>query len=343
MEANVIRKMPFAFALVVLLVTTAAIAQTPPAAPSFAGKTVILKIGWPPGSGNHTIGRLVADHIGQHIPGQPKVIAQNQPGAATFALANYMYNIAPKDGTVLGYISQTAATEELVGNPAIQFKTAEFGWLGRVTSYNMVHVTWHTSKVRNIADALSHETTAGADAAGSTTYNYPFLMHKVLGSKFKMVTGYPGTAATALAMERGEVDGISTGWFTIKSVRKNWLDEKKINVLVQFLRERHADLPDVPTIVDLARTAEERQLFEMFASEGEIGKAILVPPGVPEPTLDVLRDAFMKMTKDPAFVADAERVQVELAPMPGDKLQKLIASTTGTPMKTVSWAKSIFK
>lgn len=318
-----------------------AFAQSPDA--TFAGKTVTLKIGWPPGSGNHIIGRLVSEHIGRHIPGQPKVIAQNQPGAATFALANYMYNIAPKDGTVLGYISQTAATEELLGNPAIQFKTEKFGWLGRVTSYNMVHTTWHTTKVKSIADAMLHETTAGADAAGSTTYNYPFLLHKVLGAKFRMITGYGGTAATALAMERGEVDGISTGWFTIKSARRNWLDEKKINILVQFLRERHADLPDVPTVGELARTPDERQLFEMFASEGEIGKAILVPPGVPEPVLASLREAFMKMTKDPIFIAEAEKVQVELAPLAGDKLQTLIAQTTQTPPKIVDWAKTVFK
>jgi tripartite-type tricarboxylate transporter receptor subunit TctC len=332
--------------VVVVLASSSAAAQSAMAqAPltSFSGTTLTLRIGWPPGSGNHIIGRLVADHLGRHLPGQPKIIAQNMPGAASFRLANYMYRIAPKDGTALGYISQTAATEELLGNPAVQFKTAEFGWLGRITSYNMVHVTWHTSKVKTIADALKIESTAGADAVGSTTYNYPFVMHKVLGAKFKMVTGYGGTAATALAMERGEVDGISTGWFTIKSARKDWLDHKSINILFQVLRTRHADLPNVPTMVDLARTPDEKRLFEMYASEGEIGKGIMVPPGVPAPTLAILRDGFMKMTKDPQFVADAERVKVELAPLAGNKLQELIGETTRTPPQTVAWAKSLFR
>ena len=319
-----------------------ALAQTPPS-PSFAGRTIALRIGWPPGSGNNVIGRLVADHLGRHIPGQPKVISQNMPGAGSFVLANNLYAIAPRDGSVLGLISQTAATEELVGNPAAQFETAKFGWVGRVTSYNIVTTTWHTTPVKTIADALVFETTAGADSVGSTVYNYPFIMNKVLGTRFKLVMGYEGTAATALAMERREVDGISTGWFTVKTARRDWLEHNRINILVQFLAERHPDLPAVPTIVELARTPEDRQLFQMYANEGEIGKSILAPPGIPPAILAMLRKAFDDMIVDREFVAEAERQQVELTPLSGEKMQALLANAAKTPPAVVARAKALFK
>lgn len=316
-------------------------AQTTP--PSFAGKQMALRIGWPPGSGNSILGRLMADHLGKHIPGQPKVVPQYMPGAGTFRLGVFMYTLAPRDGTVLGYISQTAPTEELVGNPAAQFETAKFGWIGRVASYNIVHTTWHTTPVKTIADAFVHETTVGADAVGSTVYNYPFILSRVLGARFKMVLGYEGTAATALAMERREVDGISTGWFTIKSARSDWIRDKKVNILVQFLGSRHPDLPHVPAISELARNAEERALFQLYANEGEIGKGIFTPPDVPAAILTTLRRAFDAMMVDPEFIADADKMQVERAPMKGEDLQALIASVARTPPDVVARARALFK
>jgi tripartite-type tricarboxylate transporter receptor subunit TctC len=313
------------------------------AQPSLAGKTVTLTIGYGPGSGNDVYGRLIARHIGKHIPGQPNVVPQNMPGAGSFKAANYLFQAAPKDGTALGYISQTAATEELLGSQAIQFKTAQFNWIGRIGSYNNVTIFWHTSRIKTIADALKMESTMGATGVGSAVYIYPNMMNKVLGTKFKIVSGYQGTAQTSLAMERGEVDGVTMGWFPVKTTKRDWVEQKKITILVQFLTERHADLPNVPTIVELARSPEEKQLFSLFANDGEVGKAILAPPGMPGATVAVLRRAFDAMVKDPEYLADAEKLQLEIDYMSGERLQKLIETVMATSPAVVERAKSVLK
>jgi tripartite-type tricarboxylate transporter receptor subunit TctC len=325
----------------IALGSAAASAQTPDQA--FANKTITLTNGYAPGSGNDIIGRLVARHIGKHIPGQPRVIAQNMPGAGSYKAANYLYSTAPKDGTVLGYIAQTAATEELLGNAAVQFQTAKFNWIGRMSSYNNVSIGWYTSKVKSIADAQKTESTIGATGVGSAVYIYPNVMNNVLGTKFKIVSGYEGTAQSALAMERGEVDAVTMGWFAIKATHKDWLDGKKINVFVQFLAERHPNLPDVPTIVEFARTPEEKLLFQLFANEGDIGKAILAPPGVPANVLTMLRRAFDAMVRDPEYVADADKLQLERDPTSGEKVQKLIEAVAQTPPAVVEHAKLLLK
>jgi tripartite-type tricarboxylate transporter receptor subunit TctC len=313
------------------------------AQPSFAGKTITLTIGYGPGSGNDVYGRLIARHIGRHIPGQPNVVPQNMPGAGSFKAANYLFQAAPKDGTSLGYISQTAATEELLGSQAIQFKTAQFNWVGRIGSYNNITITWHTSRIKTIADALKMESTIGATGVGSAVYIYPNMMNKILGTKFKIVSGYQGTAQTSLAMERGEVEGVTMGWFPVKTNKRDWVEQKKINFLVQFLTKRHPDLPNVPTIVELARTPEEKQLFSLFANDGEVGKAILLPPGVPPATVAVLRRAFDAMTKDPAYIAETDKLQLEVDSLPGEQLQELIAGVMKTPASVVARAKSVLK
>ncbi len=301
-----------------VLMSATVLAQGPVAAEaqqSFAGRTITLTIGYGPGSGNDVYGRLIARHLGKHIPGQPNIVAQNLPGAGSFKAANYLFQAAPKDGTAIGYISQTAATEELLGSQAIQFKTAQFNWIGRIGSYNNVTMFWHTARIKTIADALKLKSTMGATGVGSAVYVYPNMMNKVLGTKFKIISGYQGTAQTSLAMERGEVDGVTMGWFPVKTNKRDWVEQKKINILVQFLNERHPDLPNVPTIVELARSPEEKQLFALFANDGEVGKAILAPPGVPAATVAMLRRAFDAMTKDRDYLADADKLQLEIDAM----------------------------
>jgi tripartite-type tricarboxylate transporter receptor subunit TctC len=310
---------------------------------SFSARTVTLVIGYGPGSGNDVYGRLVARHLGKHIPGQPNVVAQNQPGAGSFKAANWLYAAAPRDGSVIGYIAQTAATEELLGSPAIQFKTAQFNWIGRIGSYNNITIFWHTSKIKSIADALKTESTMGATGVGSPVYVYPNMMNKILGTKFKIVSGYQGTAQTSLAMERGEVEGVTMGWFPVKTGKKEWVEQKKINYLVQFLTQRHPDLPDVPTIVELARSPEEKQLFSLFANDGEVGKAVFLPPGVPLATVAMFRRAWDAMVKDPEYIADADKLQLERDSASGEQLQKLIESVSATPAAIVARAKSLLK
>jgi tripartite-type tricarboxylate transporter receptor subunit TctC len=324
----------------VVCLANAGLAQTPE---TFAGKTVTLTIGYGPGSGNDIYGRLVARHLGKHIPGQPTVVPNNMPGAGSFRAANYMYGVAPKDGTVLGYISQNAATEELLGNPAVQFKTAKFNWVGRIGSYNNIVIFWHTSKIKTVADAQKSESTIGATGVGSAVYIYPNMMNRILGTKFKIVSGYQGTAQTSLAMERGEVEGVTMGWFPVKTTKQEWIEQKRLSFLVQFLAERHPDLPDVPAIVELGRTVEEKQLFTLFANDGEVGKAIFLPPDVPAATVAVLRKAFDAMVKDPEYIAETDKLQAERDSMPGERLQKLIEQVAATPPAVVERAKSLLK
>jgi tripartite-type tricarboxylate transporter receptor subunit TctC len=202
---------------------------------------------------------------------------------------------------------------------------------------------WHTSKVKTLADALAHEATLGATGVGSTVYIYPNVLNRVLGTKFKIVSGYEGTTQSALAMERGEVEGMSTGWFTVKTTKKDWLDNRKVNIIVQFVAERHPDLPNVPTMVDMARTSEERQLFRLFSNEGDIGKAIMAPPDLPPATLTTLRRAFDAMARDPEFIADADRLQVERESMPGENLQKMVEAVAQTPPAIIEHAKALLK
>ena len=312
-------------------------------AQNFAGKTVTLTIGYGPGSGNDIYGRLVARHLGKHIPGKPTVVAQNMPGAGSFKDAGFLYNAAPKDGTMLGYISQNAAVEELLGNPAVQFKTARFNWIGRIASYDNIIIFWHTSKIKTVADAMKEDATIGATGAGSAVYIYPNMMNKALGTRFKIVAGYQGTAQTSLAMERGEVEGVTMGWFPVKTGKQDWIKEKKISFLVQFLASRHPDLPDVPTIVELGRNDEEKHLFSLFANDGEIGKAVFLPPDVPAPVVVAYRKAFDDMVKDPEYIAETDKLQTEKDSMPGEKLQKIIEGVAATPRAVVERAKTLLK
>lgn len=327
--------------MMICAVPDTSFAQSP--AQTFADKTINLIIGYPPGTGNDIYARLFARHIGRHILGQPRVVPQNMPGAGSYKAASYLYNAAPRDGTTLGFISQTAATEEVLGSPAVQFKTARFGWIGRISSYNLISLTWHTSKVKTIAEALKAEASIGASGVGSSLYIYPNVLNKVVGAKFKIVSGYQGSAEAFLAMERGEIEGVSTGWFTVKSTKQAWLDGNKINILVQYMANRHPDLPSVPSIVELARTAEERQLLSLFANEGEIGKAVFAPPGLPTSTLTHFRRAFDAMTKDREFIADAEKLQAERDAMSGEELQRLVEAVVNTPPAIVERAKSLLK
>lgn len=309
----------------------------------FEGKTIELIIGYAPGSGNDLISRLVATHLGQYIPGRPTVVPINMPGAGSFLAASHLFHNAPSDGTAIGYISQTAATEELFGNEAVTFRTQEFNWIGRITPYNMLAVTWHTSEVKTFEDALEHSAIIGATGVGSAAYLYPFVMNNILDTQFEIVPAYEGTGAIQLAMERGEVEGVFSGSTTLKSQKADWLDQGLINILVQFRGQREAGFEDIPTILDVAPTEEDRQLLSLFTNEGEIGKGILAPPGVPDDVVEILRDAFNDMVSDPDFIRDAALVEVDVDPLTGDELQAMIDATFNTPPELVERAREMLE
>ena len=290
----------------------------------YAGKTIELIVGYPPGGSNDVYGRAVARFIGRHIPGAPQVMFRNMPGAGSILAANHIYNVAPKDGTVLGLLAATNTIDEKLGAPGVKFETAKFTWVGRISSAVNVTAMWKTSAIKTIDDAFRMESALGATGTGSTVFVYPNVLNRVLGAKFKLVMGYGGSNEAMLAMERGEIEGHSTSWEAYKSAHPDWIRDKKINVVVQYGLSRHPDLPDVPTCVELAKTDEEKQILRAVVNATEIGKAILSSPGIPADRALALRKAFMEMTQDAEFIAELEKMRVELTPMSGAKLQELV-------------------
>jgi tripartite-type tricarboxylate transporter receptor subunit TctC len=289
-------------------------------------KKVSLYIGYTPGGSYDLYGRLVARHLGRFLPGQPTVIPQNMPGAGSLNAANYIYNIAPKDGTALGAVVETLALEQNLGNPAVQYDARKFTWIGRVASSNNVQMVWHTSKVQSIEDAKHIEAAMGG-SPGNIGELVPRLLNNVVGTKFKVIAGYPASAEGMLAMERGEVDGTTTSWAAIKSTKQQWLQEKKITIILQDLPERSAELPDVPCLVELGSTPADRELLSLYASGGVVGRSVLAPPGLPAEVAKALRDGFMAMTKDAEFVADLNKASLDMEPLPGDRLEQVVSDS----------------
>src|SRR5262245_18280912 len=297
-------------------------AQTPEQ--FYAGKAIDFIIGYPPGGSNDIWARLLARHIGKHFPGKPVVVPKNTPGAGSFLAVNTVYGASPKDGTVLAIGAPTTALDEKLGTQGVRFKTAELNWVGRVDSLINIVFMWHTSKVKTFADAQKYESTLSGTGAGSTVSIYPTVMNNVFGTKFKLIMGYKGSADAQLAVERGEVEGHSTSWVAVKVGHPDWWPTKKISILVQFSLKRHPELPEIPTVVSLARNNEERQILTAIVAAAEIGSAFFTTPGVPADRLTALRRAFDATMKDKDFLAEVERTKLAVSPMKGEDLQQLV-------------------
>jgi tripartite-type tricarboxylate transporter receptor subunit TctC len=311
----------------------AAIALAGPAAAQtpeefYKGKSIDLVIGYPTGGSNDVWGRILSRHLGRHIPGKPTIVPKNTPGAGSFLAVNQIYAAMPKDGTVLGIGAPTIALDERLGTQGVRFKTAELNWIGRVDSLINLVFMWKTSPVKTIADAMQRESTLSGTGVGSTVSIYPTAINNVLGTKFKLVMGYRGSNEAMLAVERGEVEGHSTPWVALKVAHPDWIRDKSVSILVQFALKRHAELPDVPTAVDLARNDEERAILRAIMNATEIGSAFFSTPGVPADRLAALRRAFDATMTDPDFIAEVERTRLGLSPMTGEDLQKLVAEVS---------------
>ena len=294
----------------------------------YKGKTIDFVIGYAPGGSNDAYSRLIANHLGKHIPGNPAVVPKNMPGAGSFLAVNRIYTASPKDGTVIGLGAPTMAIDEKLGNQGVRFKTSELNWVGRVDSLINIIMMWKTSPVKTIADAQKIESTLSSTGAGSTSSVYPAVMNNVLGTKFKLIMGYKGSNEAMLALERGEVEGHSTAWSAVKVAQPNWIRDKNINILVQFALKRHPELQDIPTAIEFGRDEEERQVLSAIMKASEIGTSFFTTPGVPADRLQALRRAFDATMKDPDFLAEAERLRLTVGPMTGEEVQKLVAEVT---------------
>jgi tripartite-type tricarboxylate transporter receptor subunit TctC len=285
---------------------------------------------------------MVARHLGKHIPGQPNVIAQNMPGAGSLKAANYLYEVAPKDGTALGMIVESAALEQALANPAAQYDAAKFAYLGRVASSNNIFMQWHSAPVQSLDDARRSETSLAGTGPGSIAETIPRLLNALTGTRFRLVSGYPASTEAMLAMERGEVEGASSSWAAVKTGKQAWLRERKIKIILQTAPERIAELADTPSLGEVGETPEDRQVFALYASGSAIGRSVLTPPGVPAERLRALRAAFAAMVVDPEFVGDLQRLNVELEPLPGEQVAQLVARALNTPAAVRERAKLAF-
>ena len=308
----------------------------------FAKKTITIYIGNTAGGTYDLFGRLVARHISRFIPGRPTVVAENMPGAGTIRAANFVYGAAPKDGTALGIVTETVAIEQALQNSAVQYDARKYTWIGRVAASNAIHMMWHSSKVQSLEDAKKFEAPLAGTGAGNVAEVIPTLLNALIGTKFKIVRGYPAANEAMLAMERGEVEGASANWLTVKSGKRDWVADKKIKVILQDLPARGPDLPDTPALGELGDTPEAKQLFGLYASMGAIGRAFFAPPGVPTLNAKILRDAFAAMTKDPEFIADADRMGADLELATGEDLQRSVEKTLDVPASTLARARGIF-
>ena len=308
---------------------------------TFKGQKITILIGYGSGGSYDVYGRLASRFLGKYLPGNPTVIAENMTGAGSLAAANYIYNIAPKDGTVLGVIGQTIPVDQLFDNAGKRFESAKFTWIGRMASGVETIISWSTVPVRSIEDAKKTQIVIAAAGPASGSAIYPTVLNNLIGTKFKVVRGYAGTNEMLNAMERREADGSgSVNVATLTSQFEPWLRDKKIRVLTQISLTRHAAFPDVPTFVELGQTEAQKNVLRLFAQSGDVGRAILAPPGIPPERVRVLRAAFMQMMKDPELVAFAAKVRLDVSPMEGGALQKLVEGIGTTPKPIIAQAKA---
>lgn len=326
------------------LVTALAIALAVPNAasaestPFYQGKQVTIVTGFTTGGTYDATARLFARHFGKYLPGNPTVIVRNMPGSGGLIATLHLYNAAPKDGTTLGVVGGGVVIEPLLGNPQATYDARRFNWIGGRTKDNMVCATWNKVPVRTMADVMKRETVVGATGPGSRTLTHPRAFNELLGTKFKIVSGYPGGSEITLAVERGEVEGYC-GW-TVGSIMNraaNWLHDGTLTLLAQFTR----DLPDVPVARDLAPTEGGKRVLDFLAADVVLAWPLVAPPGLPAERVNELRDGFLAMMKDPELRAEAAKLKLEIQPVPGTEMQELVDQLYSAPPDVIELVKKI--
>jgi len=293
------------------------------------------------GGGYDVYGRALARHIGAHLPGNPNIVAQNMPGADGLKATNYMYSVAPKDGSVIGNTYATMTLQPLFTTQGIQFDPLKLNWLGSMGKQNALCVTWITSPIKTIADARTKVTTVSSTGAAGSRTTVPKILNEVLGTKFKVITGYD-TAGASLAVERGEVDGLcGVSYATLMASNPHWLLDRKVNVLTQLAREKDSHVPDAPMVLDMVTDGNDHRLLDLILVVQEVGRPVIAPPDVPKDRLAVLQTAFAETMADPAFAADAERLKLEIDPLDHRAIETLLAAAYGSPKDVVARASKL--
>jgi tripartite-type tricarboxylate transporter receptor subunit TctC len=312
--------------------------------PSFYdGKTVNMYIGYSAGGGYDVYARLVARHMARHIPGATDVVPNNMPGAGSLRMTNWLFNAAPKDGTAFGAPGRGVAFEPLLGDAA-QYDSTRFNWIGSANNEVSVCVAWHTTGIKTLDDARQRELIVGGTGGAADTDQFPKVLNAVFGTKMRLVAGYPGGNDINMAMERGEVQGrCGWSWSSVKSTRANWLKDNQINILVQLSMKKHPDIPNVPLVLDLAKTKEETQMLRLVFARQAMGRPFMAPPDVPADRVKILRAAFMATMKDKEFLAEAAKGQIEIDPVSGEEVQNIMREAYATPADLVKRVAAIVK
>jgi len=314
----------------------------------YEGKTISFLSGHSAGGGYDTYVRTLARHIGEHIPGNPQVVVKNVPGAGSLVLTNQIANTLDADGTVIASVARGMAFEPLFGNEQARYKPGEMNWLGSLNNETSLCVAWHESGVKNWQDLKTKSLSVGSTGAGADTNLFPRVFSEMFGLKFDIIAGYPGGNDVMLAMERGEVMGrCGWSWSSAKSTREDWIaelnegmDQGKVNILFQMSLKKHTDLPDVPLVTELAETEKQRQVLNLLFARQVMGRPLVVPPGVPEARVAMLRKAVAETVEDPDFLQDARNQSLGINFVSGEEIQSIVQEAYEYPADVIAVIKN---
>ena len=329
--------------IVLCIVSLTGDAATQSDAEFYKGKMLNVVVGAGEAGTNTAYARLIADHLPKYLPGSPSAIVRTMPGAGGLKAANYMNDVAPRDGTVYAVVQRGIIAQPLFGIEQATYDPTTINWIGSTAREVSVGVVWTaTTKIQTIADAMGEEVIVGSQGAGSQPGLFPLVLNHFLGTKFKVVHGYKSGTDITLAIERGEIQGrIGWSWGSIKSRSAEWIKDDKIRILVQMGLEKSPDLPHVPLALDLAKTPKDRDALDLIFASTTIGWPTMMPPGVPADRLQAMRQAFDKTMTDPQFLAQAEKQGLEIDPLSGQEIQKIIARMYAMPKAVVERAKQV--
>ena len=307
----------------------------------YRGKTITLVVSTSSGGDYDTRARLLARHMTRHIPGAPKFVVQNMPGAGGLRGANWLYNVAAQDGTALAALQQQIPLSQLFKKSGVEFDMSKLHFIGNTSASQIVVMSWSASPIKSFADVFNKEFIVGGTGGGSASVQMPLMLNALLGAKFKVVPGYPGGSEIYLAMERGEIAGrVTQSWAGWKSQKPDWIAERKIISLAQGGRKRHADLAQTPLLADFARSAQDRQLIQFMLSSDEVARPIIAAQGTPPDRVSILRGAFMATMQDPDFQADADKLKLDIEAMSGEEAQAIVSEMMAAPAVIIERAKT---
>jgi tripartite-type tricarboxylate transporter receptor subunit TctC len=327
-------------AILVALAALAGTIETAAAQPApYAGKQIRMVIGSGAGGGYDVYARFLARHLGRHVPGNPVIVSQNMPAASGLAATNWAYSsLAPRDGTVIVATYNALLDDPLYGSPVARFDPLKFASIGSIAKQQTVCATWHASKIRTIAQARAQEVTVSATGASGDRATMPRILNALLGTKFKVINGY-GTVESMFAVERGEVDGMcGVSWSTLKVSNPDWVQNNRLNVMIQAGAKPQAGLADVPLVIDQASNEDDRKLIELLFFPQEMGRPFIMPPDTPKELVNTIRRAFDATMKDPVFLAEAAKSLFDVDPLSGEEMEQILKRAYATPKDLVQRA-----